>query len=78
MTTETKSILKKLIEQYMKDNNISFVDLCPFPVSWRTISAIKDSTDRTFNTATQAKLCKFFNLDFEKDGRDVKILCKQK
>lgn len=74
MTAETKSIFKKLIQQYMKDKNISFVDSCPFPVSWRTISAIKDSTDRTFNTATQVKLCKFFNLDYEKDGRDVKIL----
>lgn len=74
MTAETKSIFKRLIKQYMKDNNISFIDCCPFPVSWRTISAIKDSTDRTFNTRTQVKLCKFFNLDYEKDGRDVKIL----
>lgn len=78
MTAETKQIFKRLIEQYMKDNNVSFIDVCPFPVSWRTISAIKDGTNRTFNTKTQRSLCNFFNLDYQLDGRDVRIICKQK
>ena len=62
----------------MLENGIGFKDKNPFPVSWRTINSIKSNTMTPVNTKTQRSLCKFFNLDYELDGRDVKILCTLK
>ena len=77
MTAQTKKILKKLIRLYMVEHEIGYKDPCPFPISWRTVSSICSKKHIAVNTKTQRSLCRFFNLDYELDGRDVKIICKQ-
>ena len=74
MKSETREKIAELIRGHMEENGITFIDECPFPVSWRTIWAIRDTKEkRTFSTKTQKLLCEFFKLDYEQDGHDLVI-----
>ena len=75
MRAETRRLIADLICRHMEDNGITFTVECPFPVSWRTIWAIRDiRTKKNFTTKTQICLCDFFGLKYEQDGHDVKII----
>ena len=75
MRAETRRLIADLIRHHMDDNGITFTDECPFPVSWRTIWSIRDiRKQQNFTTKTQICLCEFFNLKYEQDGHDLKIL----
>jgi hypothetical protein len=73
-----KTLLKKIaknIRRDMKDNNILFLNACPYPVSWRTINSILDAAEKnkdfTFSIRTLSRLCDYFGINYEIKGRNI-------
>ena len=73
-----QALLKKIaknIRRDMKDNNILFLNSCPYPVSWRTINTILDAAEKnkdfTFSIRTLSRLCDYFKINYEIKGRNI-------
>lgn len=81
MLPQTKQVLSTKITEYMKQEGLTFLSENPFPVSWRTIWAIRASAvqkhihyEITFSRQVQKKMLDFFNCKYKQVGSDYVIL----